>query len=99
MIGVVHGRAVGDPIALADGEVIRDRDRLPVGDEEAVVGALERRPAAHARAGAGPHQIDRAVGAEIVPLAVGGKVPLLAAPAYLSRLRALPQEAAHPPGV
>ena len=40
--------------------VVGDRDRLAVRDQEAVERPLQRRPGAHAGAGAGPLEIDRA---------------------------------------
>ena len=71
VIGVVAGRAVDHLAAVAHGEVIGDRDRLVVGDEEAVLRARRRAPGAHAGVGAGLQQIDRraaAVGRGVRPL-------------------------------
>ena len=99
VVGVVHGRAVGDALALAHREVVGDGDRLAVGDEEAVVRAFERRPAAHARARPRPFEVDRRVAAVAVTVAVGGEVALVRAPAQLRRLAALAREPFHRPGV
>ncbi len=60
VVGVVAGRAVARRAVRVPGQIVGDRDRLAVGDQEAVIGAFERRPAAHPRAGAGPQQVDRA---------------------------------------
>ena len=70
VIGVVHGRPVHDLAAFAMREVVRDRDRLAVRDQKAVERPGFRRPRAHARAGAGLQQIDRALRAEVVPTAL-----------------------------
>ena len=60
MIGVVAGRPVGDlALPVAHGEEICDRDRLVVGDEEAVLRAGCGAPAAHARVGARLVEEDR----------------------------------------
>ena len=59
VIGVVAGRPVDGLAALAHREVVGDRDRLVVGDEEAVLRAGRRAPGAHARVGAGLEQVDR----------------------------------------
>jgi hypothetical protein len=54
------GRSAGTRAsALAHGVVIGDRDRLVVGDEEAVLRAGRRAPGAHAGVGAGLEQVDR----------------------------------------
>ena len=99
VVGVVHGGAVGDALALAHGEVVGDGDRLAVRDEEAVVRALERRPAAHAGAGPRPVEVDRGIAAVAVVVAVGGEVALVGAPAQLRRLAALAREPLHGPRV
>ena len=62
-------------------------------------GPSMRRPAAHARAGPGPLQVDRRVAAAVVPAAVAREVPLVRAPAELGRLAALADEAVDRPGV
>src|SRR5438067_13659632 len=58
-----------------------------------------RRPGAHARAGAGLRQVDRRQAAEVMALAVARKIALVRAPAHLTRLRALADEAVDRPGV
>ena len=68
-------------------------------DQKAVIGAFERRPAAHPRAGPGLQQVDRRPAAEIVPPAVRREMPLVRAPAQLGRLRAFADEAVDRPGV
>ena len=99
VIGVVHGRAVLDLLALPDRQVVGDRDRLAVRDQEAVERPGERCPGAHAGRRARLHQVDRAAAAEVVPLAVARPVLLVRAPAELGRLRALADEAVDRPGV
>ena len=99
VVGVVAGRPVDDLAALAQREVVGDRDRLVVGHQEAVLGLRGRRPGAHARAGARPRQVDRGVAAEIVPVAVRRHVLLVRAPAELGRLQAFRAEALDRPGV
>src|SRR5216683_3199675 len=86
-------------LAVAHRQIVGDRDRFAVGDEEAVKGPFERRPGAHPRRGARTAQPDGAVAAEFVMRAVGGKMPLVAAPAELGRLRALADEAFDRPGI
>ena len=99
MIGVVAGRPVARFAALGDGQKIGDRDRLAMGDQKAVIGAFERRPAAHPGRRPRTQQIDRRTAAEIVPPAIGREMPLMRAPAELGRLRALADKAVDRPGV
>ncbi len=99
VIGVVAGRPVDRLAALAQREVVGDRDRLVVGDQEAVLGLRGRRPGAHPRAGARPRQVDRGVAAEVVPVAVRRQRLLVRAPAELGGLQALRDEALDRPGV
>ena len=99
MIGVVAGRPVDGLSVLAHGEVIGDRDRLVVRDEEAVLRAGRRAPGAHAGVGAGLQQIDRAAQPGLVRAGVLRHPGLVRAPAELGRLHALRHEAFHRPGV
>jgi hypothetical protein len=60
VIGVVAGRPIDRLAArVAHREIVGDRDRLVMRDEEAVLRAARRAPGAHARVGAGLQQIDR----------------------------------------
>ncbi len=68
-------------------------------DAEAMKMAGARCPGAHAGTGAGLHQVDRRQAAEVMALAVARKVALVRAPAHLTRLRALADEALDRPGV
>ena len=99
VVGVVAGRPVDDLAALAQREVVGDRDRLVVGDQEAVLGLRGRGPGAHARAGARALEVDRGVAAEVVPVAAGRHGLLVRAPAELGGLQALGDEALDRPGV
>ena len=85
VIGVVAGRPVDDLAALAQREVVGDRDRLVVGDQEAVLGLRRRRPRAHPRAGARARQVDRRVAAEVVAVAVRPAAPSRACPSRARR--------------
>ena len=60
---------------------------------------FHRRPGAHARRGARPHQIDRRATAEIMPTPVRRQRLLMRAPAEFGRLAALADEAVDRPGV
>ena len=99
VVGVVHGRPVGDAPSSPHRVVVGDRDRLVVGDQEAVEGAFQRRPGAHAGGGARPQQVDRRVAADLVPAAVRRQRLLVRAPAQLGRLAAFADEAVDRPGV
>ena len=99
VIGVVAGRPVDDLAAVAQREVVGDRDRLVVGDQEAVLRARGRRPRAHPRVGARLQQVDRGAAAGLVLAAVRRHPFLVRAPAELGRLHALRQEALDRPGV
>ena len=99
VIRVVHGRPVHDLVAFAVRQVVRNRDRLAVRDQEAVERAGLRRPGAHARARARLQHVDRALRAEIVALAARRQRLLVRAPAELGRLTALADEAVDRPRV
>ena len=66
VVGVVAGRAVHDLALFAHGEIVRDRDRLAVGDEEAVIGPLVGRPRAHLDRHARAGEVDRRAAAEVM---------------------------------
>ena len=99
VIGVMDGRPVAHEIVVVDREVIRDRDRLRMGDEEAVIRPLDRRPTSHLRRGARPAEVDRGAAPVIVPSAIRREMALMAAPTQLGRLHALSDEAVDRPGV
>src|SRR5262249_58884049 len=90
----VYGRAV-----LPHGEIVRDRDRLAMSDQEAVIRALVRRPRADFDRHAGPSQVDRSAAAEVVAVPVGRKVLIVGTPAKLSGLPPFAHEAIDRPGV
>ena len=99
VIGVVARRPVDDHVALAHGEVVGDRDRLVVRDEEAVLRARRRAPGTHARVCAGPEQVHRGAAALVMRAGVLRHPLLVRAPAELGRLQALRHEAFDRPGV
>ena len=70
-----------------------------MGDEEAVLRPRRRAPGADAGAGAGAHQVDRAIRPELVAAALQRQRLLVRAPAQLGRLQALGDEALDRPGV
>ena len=95
----MHGRAIAHLVAFAMRVVVGDRDRLVMGDQEAVIGTFERRPAPDARRRARAIEKDRGAAAEFVAAAIGRKMPLMRAPAELGRLHAFGDEAVDRPGV
>src|SRR4051812_33080604 len=99
VIGVVAGRPVHGRAALAQGEVVGDRDRLVVSHQEAVLRLRCRGPRAYLGARAWLRQVDRGVASEIVTVAVRRHVLLVRAPAQFGGLQAFRAEAFHRPGV
>src|SRR6201996_5233785 len=99
MIGVVAGRTIDHLLAVTHGEVIRDRNRLIVGDEKAILRPRSRAPRTYARIGARLQQIDRRAAACLVGATVVRHPGFMGAPAELGRLHALGDEAFHRPGV
>src|ERR671921_594616 len=100
MVGVMHRGPIADLARrFAQREEVGHGDRFGMRDEEAVVRALERRPAAYARRGAGPVQEYRGVASERVARAVARKVALVRAPAQLRGLQPFAHESVHRPGV
>ena len=99
VIRVVRRGPIDDVAAVAHGQVVGNRDRLRVGDAEAMEMARQRCPGPHARGGAGLGQVDRGPIAKIVAFAVAGKIALMRAPAQLGRLRTLADKAVNRPGV
>ena len=100
MIGIVAGRPVDHRArCVARREIVGDRDRLVVGDEKAVLRAARRAPGAHARVGAGLHQVDRRAAAGLVRMRVRRHPFFMGAPAEFGRLHAFRQEAFDRPGV
>ncbi len=100
MVGIVAGRAEGDfAILVANREVVGDRDRLVVRDEEAVLRAGRRAPGANAGVGAGLFQVDRRLVALLVLLGVLRHPLFVRAPAEFGRLQAFGDEAFDRPGV
>src|SRR6185312_7538930 len=99
MVSIVYGRPVDDLRAVADGQVVCDRDGFTMRDAVPVKVAGPRRPGPHARAGTGLHEVDGCHAAEVMPLAVAGKIPLVSSPAHLAGLRPLAHETVDGPGV
>ena len=99
VIGVMHGRAVDHTVAITDGEVVGDRDRLTVRDEEAVEMPGARRPGTHPRRSARLRQEDGGSATEVVAVAISREMPLVGAPTEFGGLAALAHEAVHRPGV
>src|SRR5262245_12794017 len=99
MVGVMAGRAIHDLLAVAHGEIVRNRDRLVVGDEEAILRAGRRTPGAYTRVGARLLQIDRSATAILVRATVLRHPCLMRAPAELGGLQAFGDKALHRPGV
>ena len=100
VVGVVAGRAVRHlALLVAHGEEVGDRDRLVVGDEEAVLRARRRAPGADAGVGARLFEIDRGLRALLVLAGVLRGPFLVRAPAEFGRLQAFRDEALDGPGV
>src|SRR6516164_2988425 len=95
----MHGRPIDGLAVAAHCQVIRDRDGFAMRDEEAVIGPLERRPAAHPHRGARTQEVDRRTAAEFMARPIGREMPLMRAPAELAWLAAFAAEAADRPGV
>ena len=70
-----------------------------MGDEEAILRAAGRAPGAHARVGAGLHQIDGGAAAGFVGTRILGHPFFMGAPTEFGRLHAFRQETFHRPGV
>src|SRR5690606_31796895 len=86
-------------ISVAQGEIIGDRDRLVMGDEEAELRPGCRAPAAHPRRRAGPVEIDGGAAAVLVFVGVLRHPAFMRAPAKLGWLQALGDESLDRPGV
>ena len=71
VIGVVAGGAIDHFAVLAQREIVRDRDRLVVRDQKAVLGLRGRRPGSNPGAGARARQIDRGITAELMMMRPG----------------------------
>src|ERR1700689_2186133 len=98
MIGVMHRWPVLRRAVLGQSEIIGDRDRLVMGNQEAVEWALKRCPAPHARRGTAAVQIYRGATAERVVLSVCRQSFLVRAPAQFGGLVAFANEAVDRPG-
>ena len=99
VVGVVAGRAVDGLAGLGHGQVVGDRDRFVMRHEVAVLRPGGRRPGAHARSGAGTHEVDRAIGAELVVAPFRRHLLLVRSPAEFSRLQPFRHEAFDAPGI
>mmetsp|Transcript_18660 Transcript_18660/g.48629 ORF Transcript_18660/g.48629 Transcript_18660/m.48629 type:complete len:319 (+) Transcript_18660:112-1068(+) len=99
MVCVVHRRAIYNLVTLLHGEVVRNRDGLVVGDQEAVKGSLGRGPRPHLGGAARAVEKDCRIGTELVVLAINWKVLLVGSPAKFGRLTALADEAIDTPSV
>ena len=94
------GRAEGHfAVLVANREVVGDRDRLVVGDEEAVLRAGRRAPGANAGVGAGLFEVDGGLVALLVLLGVLRHPVFVGAPAEFGRLQTFGDEAFDGPGV
>src|SRR5260370_27098908 len=99
VMGVVAGGAVDGLVALAEREVVGNRDRLVVGDHKAVLGPRRGCPRAHPRAGTRPREVDRCIAAEAVPCRTRRQRLFVRAPAELRGLQALRKKAFNRPGI
>ena len=99
MVGVMTGRPVHYLIAFFDGQVIGNRNRLAVGDQETVKLAFIGRPGTHLDRSTGPVEVNRRLAAEIVFTTVGREMFLVTAPAQFTGLRTFADETVHRPGV
>ena len=100
MVGVVASGAIGHlAMLVAHRIVVGDRDRLVVGDEEAVLRAGCRAPAAHACVGTWLLEVDRRLAALLVLLGVLRHPVFMGAPAEFRGLQAFGDEALNGPGV
>src|SRR5437899_6277997 len=100
MIGVVDRRPIRDlAIVRSQREMVRNRDRFAMRDQESVIRAFERRPAANARCGAGTIEKYGHVASEAVTCGMGGKEAFMAAPSHFARLHGFTDESVDRPGV
>ncbi len=99
VVGVMAGRAIDGLAALGHGQVIGDRDRFVMRDQKAVLRPGGRRPGPHPRARAGAHEVDGAIGAEIVVSSFRRHLLFMRAPAEFGGLQPLRHEAFDAPGV
>ena len=99
--GVVHEhhrRAVGDLAALAQRELVGDREHFVVRDQQALVAAHRGRPAAREGAAAGARQVQRARALAVLAR-VARQVLFVRADGQFHRLHQLADEAVDGPGV
>src|SRR6202047_472544 len=99
MIGIVAGWPVDDLSTFSQREIVRNRDRLVMGDHPAVLGLRRRRPRPHARPGAGPHEVNRSVTAEVVMMSARRETLFMRTPTQLGGLQAFGDKALDRPGI
>ena len=100
MIGVVDRRPIRDlAIVCPQRQMVRNRDRFAMRDQESVIRAFERRPAANARCGAGTIEKYGRVASEAVTRGIDGKEAFMAAPSHFARLHGFTDESVDRPGV
>src|SRR6202000_3437953 len=92
MVGIMDGRAIFRMVAFAHSQIIGDRDRLAVGDQEPVEWPCLGRPGPHARRSAGVAQEDCGARTRFLAMAVGRQRLLMGAPTEFGGLAALADE-------
>src|SRR5271156_6360070 len=92
-------RPVNSPPPLAQGEEIRNRDRLIMGDEPAVLRLGRRCPGPYPRARAGAQQIDRAIRSEGMPSCFRRHMFFMRSPAEFGGLETLRNKALDRPRI
>src|SRR5512146_70473 len=99
MVRIMHCGAINGVSVLSQCEVIGNRNRFAMRDQETVIRACQRCPTAHARSGAGTIEINGCVTTKPVTLASLRPVSLVTAPSELRRLKTLAYEAIDRPGI
>src|SRR5271169_1571606 len=99
MVSVVNRRPVLHATAVAHGEIVRNRDRLAMGDQKPMVWPFEWCPTAHPDGRTRPTEIDRGVATELMACAVRWESTLVCSPAELGRLPAFAAKPVDRPGI
>ena len=98
-VRIMNGGPVQQRAVLLQRQVVGNRDRLAMRHQKALVGPLQRRPAAHLGRQPGTVQINSGIATVAVAHGIGRPMAFMAAPAQLGRLQTFADEAIHRPGV